>query len=161
MGTHLTKLLSAENLDCTLIDADKSRLSALDSDYDLMTIAAPTTSIKALKDAGVNGADQNTIIADTAVQYQGLTIHASNTQTITGNQNMNSAKSIQINISLVKTLVFSQRQHPLSFSEILFFIPVFRIVRSFRVQSTKFLLFSFFTQALILARRDKFFCFSG
>ena len=49
--------------------------------------------------AGVNGADQNTIIADTAVQYQGLTIHASNTQTITGNQNMNSAKSIQINIS--------------------------------------------------------------
>ena len=55
--------------------------------------------------AGVNGADQNTIIADTAVQYQGLTIHASNTQTITGNQNMNSAKSIQINISLVKTLV--------------------------------------------------------
>ena len=57
MGTHLTKLLSAENLDCTLIDADKSRLSALDSDYDLMTIAAPPTSIKALKDAGVNGAD--------------------------------------------------------------------------------------------------------
>ena len=111
--------------------------------------------------AGVNGADQNTIIADTAVQYQGLTIHASNTQTITGNQNMNSAKSIQINISLVKTLGFSQRQHPLSFSEILFFIPVFRIVRSFRVQRTKFLLFSFFTQALILARRDKFFCFSG
>lgn len=93
----------------------------------------PPASANCIGIAGVNGPAQNTIIADTAVQYQGLTIHASNAQTITGDQNISSAKSIQINISLVKTLAFNQRQHPLSFSEILFFVPVFRIVRSFRV----------------------------
>lgn len=93
----------------------------------------PPASANCIGIAGVKGPAQNTIIADAAVQYQGLIINASNAHTITGDQKINSAKTIQRNISLVKTLVFNQRQHLLSFSEIFFFIPVFCIVRSFRV----------------------------
>lgn len=57
MGTHLTRLLSAEKVECTLIDADGARLDGLDADCDIMTVAAPPTSIHALTDAGVAGAD--------------------------------------------------------------------------------------------------------
>jgi len=57
VGTHLSKLLSTENHDCVLIDDDENRLSGMDSQYDLMVANASPTSIQALKDAGVNGAD--------------------------------------------------------------------------------------------------------
>ena len=56
VGTHLSKLLSREHLDCVLIDDNEERLSAL-GDYDVMTYCASPTSIKALKEAGVNHAD--------------------------------------------------------------------------------------------------------
>ena len=56
VGTHLSKLLSREHLDCVLIDADDERLSGM-SDYDVMTYQASPTSINALKDAGVTNAD--------------------------------------------------------------------------------------------------------
>ena len=57
VGTHLSKLLSTENHDCVLIDDDEERLSDMDSQYDLMAVNASPTSIQALKDAGVGGAD--------------------------------------------------------------------------------------------------------
>ena len=57
MGTHLTKLLAGENIDCTLIDPNQERLAGLDYDYDLMTINASPTSLKALKQAGAAKAD--------------------------------------------------------------------------------------------------------
>ena len=56
VGTHLAKLLSREKIDCTLIDDDEERLAGL-GDYDVMTYHAQPTSIQALKDAGVDGAD--------------------------------------------------------------------------------------------------------
>ena len=56
VGTHLSKLLSREHLDCVLIDADDERLSGM-SDYDVMTYQASPTSINALKEAGVTNAD--------------------------------------------------------------------------------------------------------
>ena len=56
VGTHLSKLLSGEHQDCVLIDESDERLSAM-SDYDIMTLQAQPTSIKALKEAGVQGAD--------------------------------------------------------------------------------------------------------
>ena len=56
VGTHLSKLLSREHLDCVLIDDNEERLSAL-GDYDVMTYCASPTSIKALKEVGVHHAD--------------------------------------------------------------------------------------------------------
>ena len=56
VGTHLSKLLSREHIDCVLLDDDEERLGTL-SEYDIMTYQASPTSIKALKDAGVQSAD--------------------------------------------------------------------------------------------------------
>ena len=57
VGTHLAKLLSREHQECTLMDAEPSRLVGLDSDYDIMTMLGSPTSIKALEDAGTADAD--------------------------------------------------------------------------------------------------------
>lgn len=57
VGTHLSRLLSTEKHDCVLIDADEERLAGMDSNYDIMAVNASPTSIKALRDAGVDGAD--------------------------------------------------------------------------------------------------------
>lgn len=57
VGTHLAKMLSDERHDIVLMDAVEERLSNLDSNFDLMTIAARPTSINSLKDAGVADAD--------------------------------------------------------------------------------------------------------
>ena len=52
VGTHLARLLSGERQDCVLIDDEEDRLSGL-SDYDVMTLQGSPTSIRTLKDAGV------------------------------------------------------------------------------------------------------------
>ncbi len=57
VGTHLAKMLADERHDIVLMDANEERLANLDSNFDLMTIAARPTSISSLKDAGVDGAD--------------------------------------------------------------------------------------------------------
>ncbi len=57
VGTHLAKLLSKDNHDCTIIDDDASHLEGLDSDYDLMTLQGSPTSIRVQEDAGVASAD--------------------------------------------------------------------------------------------------------
>ncbi len=57
VGTHLSKLLSTENHDCVLIDANEERLGGIDTDYDIMAIDGSPTSIATLKDAGVGNAD--------------------------------------------------------------------------------------------------------
>ena len=56
VGTHLSQMLAKENQDCVLIDESEERLAAL-SDYDIMTLQALPTSIKALKDADAGGCD--------------------------------------------------------------------------------------------------------
>ena len=57
VGTHLAELLSNEKQDIILMDENKDKLSAMDSNFDLMTVCASPTSIQALKNAGVSDAD--------------------------------------------------------------------------------------------------------
>ena len=57
VGTHLSKLLSRDHMDCVLIDEDPARLGGLDSKYDIMTMQGSPTSIRVLKDAGAEHAD--------------------------------------------------------------------------------------------------------
>lgn len=57
VGTHLAKLLSRENQDIILMDEDEEKLNPLSSNFDLMTVASSPTSISALKDIGIGGAD--------------------------------------------------------------------------------------------------------
>lgn len=57
IGTHLAKLLSRNNQDTVLIDESEERLASISSDYDMMTIHATPSSIRTLKDAGVEEAD--------------------------------------------------------------------------------------------------------
>lgn len=57
VGKHLAKLLSRDHQDCTLMDDDENRLEGLDGEYDIMTMHASPTSIKALEDAGAEHAD--------------------------------------------------------------------------------------------------------
>lgn len=57
VGTHLAKLLSREKQNITLMDEDEERLSALSSNFDLMTIAASPTSIRGLEEVGTKDAD--------------------------------------------------------------------------------------------------------
>lgn len=63
IGSHLAKLLSRNNQDIVLIDDDEERLENVSSDYDILTMHASPTSLKALKDAGT--ADANLYIAVT------------------------------------------------------------------------------------------------
>ena len=44
VGTHLAKLLSKEEQDIILIDADIEKLQWIDSNYNLMTVAGSPTS---------------------------------------------------------------------------------------------------------------------
>ena len=57
VGTHLSKLLSKDHQDCVLIDDNIERLAGLDGRYDIMTLHGSPTSIKTLKEAGIEHAD--------------------------------------------------------------------------------------------------------
>ena len=57
VGTHLSKLLSKDHQDCILIDEYPERLAGLDNRYDIMTLLGSPTSIKTLKEAGIEHAD--------------------------------------------------------------------------------------------------------
>ena len=57
IGTYLAQLLSRSNYDIILIDENADKLEAIDQNYDLLTMEAKATSIKALKEAGAKNAD--------------------------------------------------------------------------------------------------------
>lgn len=57
VGTHLAKLLSREDMEISLLDANPERLGDLDANYDLLTKAGSPTSIHDLTDIGVCDAD--------------------------------------------------------------------------------------------------------
>ena len=57
VGFHLSKLLSYEYHDITLIDLKKDRLNYIESKLDIRTIAGDATSISILKEANVSNAD--------------------------------------------------------------------------------------------------------
>lgn len=57
IGSHLAKLLSKNNHDIVLMDESEERLETISPDYDLLTMHASPSSLKALKEAGVEHAD--------------------------------------------------------------------------------------------------------
>ena len=57
IGTYLAKLLIRNNYDITLMDENVENLEKLGRDYDLLTMEASATSVKSLKEAGVQTAD--------------------------------------------------------------------------------------------------------
>lgn len=57
IGTYLAQLLSRNNYDITLMDSAEENLEKLGRDYDLLTMLASPTSIKALREAGAGAAD--------------------------------------------------------------------------------------------------------
>lgn len=57
VGTHLARLLSKENISVVLIDESEEKLSKLNSDLDIMSLAVSPSSISGLQNARVNEAD--------------------------------------------------------------------------------------------------------
>ncbi len=57
IGAHLAKLLSRNNHDIVLMDESEDRLEDISPDYDLLTMHASPSSLKALKEAGAEQAD--------------------------------------------------------------------------------------------------------
>lgn len=57
IGTHLAKMLSRNHEDITLLDEDEDRLAHIGSNFDLLTMQASPSSIKALRAAGADHAD--------------------------------------------------------------------------------------------------------
>ncbi len=57
VGAHLAKLLSHEEQDVTIIDADSNRLALLDSNYNLLTVKGNPASFSALKEGGAASCD--------------------------------------------------------------------------------------------------------
>lgn len=57
IGSYLAQLLTRNNYDITLLDDVSENLDKLERDFDLLTIEASPTSIKALKTAGVQQTD--------------------------------------------------------------------------------------------------------
>lgn len=57
VGTHLAKLLTNEEQDILVVDANAERLATLDSNYNLMTLVGSPTSFKTLREARVDDCD--------------------------------------------------------------------------------------------------------
>ncbi|UCG28665.1 MAG: Trk system potassium transporter TrkA [Bacteroidales bacterium] len=57
VGTHLAKMLRNENHDIVVIDPEESRLRAIESTLDVMTLNGSSTSFEMLKNAGIKKAD--------------------------------------------------------------------------------------------------------
>ena len=74
VGFHLAKLLSNEAQDTFVIDSDAKKLRYIDDHLDVITLKGDATSIKSLKDVGVQDADL--ILAVTESQNTNLTIAA-------------------------------------------------------------------------------------
>ncbi len=72
VGFHLSKLLSYEAHDITLIDKDKDRLVYADSRLDIKTVLEDATSISALKNANIENTDL--LIAVTSSETTNISI---------------------------------------------------------------------------------------
>ncbi len=74
VGFHLAKLLSNEAQDTFVIDSNPRKLKYIDEHLDVITLKGDATSIKSLKDVGIENADL--ILAVTESQNTNLTIAA-------------------------------------------------------------------------------------
>ncbi len=57
VGVHLAKMLAAEANDTTVLDTSEERLAKLATSADVVTIQGPLSSIRTLKEAGIEKAD--------------------------------------------------------------------------------------------------------
>ena len=57
VGTHLAKLLSREDMEISLLDESQERLGDLSANYDMLTKVGNPTSIRDLREIGVEGCD--------------------------------------------------------------------------------------------------------
>ncbi len=57
MGTHLAKMLANDSQDIVLLDENEEKLRPLEANFDLMTVKGNPTSLKDLKETGVDTAD--------------------------------------------------------------------------------------------------------
>ena len=74
VGYHLSKLLSYESHDITLIETDKERLSYADTHLDIKTVNGDATSFSVLKEAYIQDTDM--FIAVTSSQSANISICA-------------------------------------------------------------------------------------
>lgn len=74
VGFHLAKLLSNESQDTYVIDSDAKKLKYIDDHLDVITLKGDATSIKTLKDVGIDNADL--LLAVTESQNTNLTVAA-------------------------------------------------------------------------------------
>ncbi len=65
-GSHLAKYLSGEQMDIFIIDKDVSKLSALDSEYNLMTIEGDGIAFTTLRQAEAENCDLFLAVTDSA-----------------------------------------------------------------------------------------------
>ena len=68
VGSHLAKMLSSEGSEITVIDRDPQRLARVVTIADVATVQGSPTSISALRDAGVPGADLFVAVYPAAIQ---------------------------------------------------------------------------------------------
>lgn len=71
VGRHLASLLSREEQDIIVMDTDADKLSGLDDNFDLLTMNVSPSSIKGLKDAGIDSTDL--FIATTTDEHYNIT----------------------------------------------------------------------------------------
>ena len=57
IGRYLARLLSHSKEELVVIDIDEDRLARIGSDYDLMTLQGSPSSVKILKQAGIENTD--------------------------------------------------------------------------------------------------------
>ncbi len=70
VGMHLAKYLSAEHQDIIIVDEDAGKLSALDADFNLMTVAGNPTGFRTLREA--RAAEADLFIAVTPVTAENI-----------------------------------------------------------------------------------------
>ena len=66
VGTHLAKYLSGEQMDIFIVDTDVNKLSALDAEYNLMTVVGDGTVFATLRQAEVGKCDLFIAVTDVA-----------------------------------------------------------------------------------------------
>ena len=66
IGTHLAKYLSGEKMDIFIIDKDATKLTMLDSEYNLMTIAGDGSAFSTLRQAEVSKSELFIAVTDSS-----------------------------------------------------------------------------------------------
>jgi trk system potassium uptake protein TrkA len=105
VGFHLSKLLSFESHNITLIDKDRERLNYADTRLDIKTVKADATSITSLKEAGIDQTDL--LIAVTSSETTNITICV-----------ISKKLGAEKTIARIRNTEFTQKKNEIDFSEL-------------------------------------------